>query len=144
GGVSPSELINISTRGRVETGDNVLIGGFVIEGSSVKTVGLRARGPSMAGAPFFVPGTLPNPFLRLFSGSTVIASNDNWQDLQPAEIIAAGLNPCEPNPGQATPPDNCAQESAMVVSLPPGAYTAIVTDVAGGTGIGMVEVFEID
>jgi Calx-beta domain/Subtilase family len=144
GGVSPSELINISTRGRVETGDNVLIGGFVIEGSSVKTVGLRARGPSMAGAPFFVPGTLPNPFLRLFSGSTVIASNDNWRDLQPAEIIAAGLNPCEPNPGQATPPDNCAQESAMVVSLPPGAYTAIVTDVAGGTGIGMVEVFEID
>jgi hypothetical protein len=144
GGASPAKLINISTRGRIENGDNVLIGGFVISGSSVKTVGVRARGPSLAGAPFFVPDSLANPFLQIFSGSTVIAANDNWQDLQPAEITAAGLNPCEPNPGQATPPDNCAQESALVMSLPPGAYTAIVTGVADGTGVGLVEVFEID
>jgi hypothetical protein len=144
GGASPSKLINISTRARTETGDNVMIGGFIIGGTSVKTIGIRARGPSMSGAPFFVPGTLANPFLRLFSGSTVIAFNDNWQDLQPDEIAAAGLDPCEPNPGQTNSPDNCAQESAMIVSLPPGGYTAIVTGAGGGTGIALAEVFELD
>jgi hypothetical protein len=144
GGASPSKLINISTRVRTGTGDNVMIGGFIIGGASVKTVGIRARGPSMSGAPFFVPGTLANPFLRLFSGSTVIAFNDNWQDLQPEEITAAGLGPCEPNPGQGTSPPNCAQESAVIVSLPPGAYTAIVTGAGGGTGIALAEVFELD
>jgi hypothetical protein len=144
GGASPSKLINISTRGRTDAGDNVMIGGFIIGGSSVKTVGIRARGPSMSGAPFFVPGTLANPFLRLFSGSTVIAFNDNWQDLQPEEVTAVGLGPCEPNPGQTNPPDNCAQESAMIVSLPPGGYTAIVTGVDGGTGVGLTEFFELN
>lgn len=144
GGASPSKLINISTRSRVETGDGVMIGGFIIAGSSARTVGIRARGPSMSSAPFFVPGTLANPFLRLFSGSTVIAFNDNWQDLQPEEITAAGLDPCEPNPGQTTVPEGCAQESSIIVSLPPGGYTAIVTGVGGTTGVGLVEVFELD
>lgn len=143
GGASPSKLTNISTRGRVGTGDNVMIGGFIIGGSSLKTVLLRARGPSMSGAPFFVPGTLANPFLRLFSGSTVIALNDNWQDIQPEEIIAAGLDPCEPNPGEVTSPANCAQESAILVTLPPGVYTTIVTGAGGETGVGLIEVFEI-
>ena len=144
GGASPSKLINISTRGRADIGENVMIGGVIIGGSSVKTVGIRARGPSMGSAPFFVPGTLANPFLRLFSGSAVIAFNDNWQDLQSDEIAAAGLSPCEPNPAQGTSPPNCAQESAVIVSLPPGAYTAIVTGVGGGTGVGLAEVFELD
>jgi hypothetical protein len=98
----------------------------------------------MSSAPFFVPGTLANPFLQLFSGSTVIAFNDNWQELQPEEITTSGLSPCEPNPGQTTPPDNCGQESAMILSLPPGGYTAIVTGVGGGTGVGLAEVFELD
>jgi hypothetical protein len=144
GGASPSKLVNISTRGRVETGDNVMIGGFIVEGSSPKTVLLRARGPSMSGAPFFVPGTLPDPTFRLFSGQTVIAFNDNWQERQPEEITATGLDPCQPNPGQATPPANCVLESAMLLSLPPGAYTAIVTGVGGGTGVGLVEVFKVN
>jgi hypothetical protein len=141
GGASSSKLINISTRARVEGGDGVMIGGFIIGGSSAKTVAIRARGPSMSGAPFFVPGTLANPFLRLFSGSTVIGFNDNWQDLQPEEITGAMLSPCDPNPGQAVAPDNCALESGMVVSLPPGGYTAIVT---GGIGVGLAEIFELD
>lgn len=72
-----AQLINISTRGVVGTGADVLIAGFIIGGTTPKTVLVRGRGPSMAGAPFFVPGTLPNPFLRLFSGQTVIAENDN-------------------------------------------------------------------
>jgi CSLREA domain-containing protein len=146
-------LRNISTRSRVLTGDNIMIGGFIIDGSTPLRVLVRSRGPSMGGAPFFVPGTLANPLLRLFSGQTVIAQNDNWQDApncsgfpceDAAHITSTGLDPCQPNPGQAGPPANCNLESAILVTLPPGAYTASVTGADGGTGVGLVEVFEMD
>ena len=75
-----AELSNISTRSFVQTGDDVMIGGLIIEGNAPATVLIRARGPSMSGAPFFVPGTLADPFLQLFSGQNVIAQNNNWQD----------------------------------------------------------------
>jgi hypothetical protein len=149
-----SELSNISTRGFVQSGDNVMIGGLIIEGSSPATVLIRARGASMSGAPFFVPGTLANPFLQLFSGQEAIAQNDNWQDAPScsgfvcgtaAQIAATGLDPCQSNPGQATSPPSCAQESAILITLPPGAYTAIVSGgVGSGTGVGLVEAFEMD
>jgi hypothetical protein len=148
-----SELSNISARGFVQSGANVMIGGLIIDGSVPATVLIRARGPSMSGAPFNVPGTLANPFLQLFSGQTVIAQNDNWQDApncpglscgDAAQIAATGLDPCQPNPGQTTSPPGCAQESAMLITLPPGAYTAIISGVGGGTGVGLVEVFEVD
>ncbi len=148
-----SELSNISTRGFVQSGANVMIGGVIIEGDTLATVLIRARGPSMSGAPFFVPGTLANPFMQIFSGQNVIAQNDNWQDAPncpdlscggAAQITATGLDPCTPNPGQAASPPGCALESAMLITLPPGAYTAIVSGVGGGTGVGIVEVFEID
>jgi hypothetical protein len=148
-----SELGNISARGFVQSGDNVMIGGLIIDGSSPATVLLRARGPSMSGAPFFVTGTLANPFLQLFSGQTVIAQNDNWQDApscgglacgEAAQIATTGLDPCQANPGQTTSPPGCAQESAILITLPPGAYTAIASGVGGGTGVGLVEVFEIN
>jgi len=148
-----SELGNISTRGFVQSGDNVMIGGVIIDGSAPATVLLRARGSSMSGAPFFVPGTLANPFLQLFSGQTVIAQNDNWQDIPScgglpcggaAQIAVTGLDPCQPNPGQSASPPGCAQESAIFITLPPGAYTAIVSGVGGATGVGLVEVFELD
>jgi hypothetical protein len=148
-----SEMSNISTRGFVQSGDNVIIGGLIIEGSTPSTVLLRARGPSMAGAPFLVQGTLANPFLRLFSGSTVIAQSDNWQAAPScngfacggaAEITATGLDPCQPNPGQSTPPPGCTQEAAILITLPPGTYTAIVTGADGGTGVALIEIFEID
>jgi hypothetical protein len=107
----------------------------------------------MGGAPFNLPATLANPFIQLFSGQTVIAQNDNWQDAPnctgfscggPTEIAATGLDPCQPNPGQTTPPPGCALESAMLITLPPGAYTAIVSGVGGVTGVGIVEVFEVN
>jgi hypothetical protein len=148
-----SELGNISARAFVQSGDNVMIGGLIIDGSAPATVLLRARGPSMSGAPFFVPGTLANPFLQLFSGQSVIAQNDNWQDIPScgglpcggaAPIAATGLDPCQPNPGQSASPPGCAQESAIFITLPPGAYTAIVSGVGGATGVGLVEVFELD
>jgi hypothetical protein len=148
-----SDLANISTRGFVQSGDDVMIGGLIIEGSSPATVLIRARGPSMSGAPFFVPGTLANPLLQLFSGSNVIAQNDNWQDAPScsgfvcgtaAQIAATGLDPCQPNPGQTISPPSCTQESAILITLPPGAYTAIVSGVGNTTGIGLVEAFEMD
>jgi hypothetical protein len=149
GASAAARLTNISTRGLVETGANILIGGFIIEGT--KTVLIRARGPSMGGAPFLVPETLANPLLQLLAGQTVIASNDNWQDPPScpgascggaADITATGSDPCQPNPGQADPPPGCTQESAVLVTLPSGAYTVFVSGVGGTTGVGLVEVFE--
>jgi len=148
-----SELSNISTRGFVQSGDDEMIGGLIIEGSAPATVLIRARGPSMSGAPFSVPGTLANPFLQIFSGQDVIAQNDNWQDTPScngficgtaAQIAATGLDPCQPNPGQTTSPPSCTLESAILITLPPGAYTAIVSGVGGATGVGLVEAFEMD
>ena len=109
----------------------------------------------MSGAPFNVPGTLANPTMQLYSGSTVIAQNNDWQTTDPLcgspavscgnanQIMATGLDPCQPNPGQGTMPPGCSQESAILVTLPPGGYTAIVSGVGGTTGVGLVEVFEI-
>jgi hypothetical protein len=149
-------LANVSTRGVVGTGDNVLIGGYIIAGNTPKTVLIRARGPSMGGAPFNVPDTLADPFVKLYSfaSGTYIAQNDNWQTTNPqcdapavscgtsAEITATGLDPCLPNPGQTTAPPGCAQESAILITLPPGNYGAVVSGVGETTGVGLVEVFE--
>jgi len=112
----------------VQTGDNVMIGGFVIEGTEPKTVLIRANGPSLAA--FGVQGALANPRLQLNSGQTVVASNDDWQSASNASAIqATGLAPTNP------------LESAILMTLNPGAYTAIVSGVNGGTGVGIVEVF---
>jgi hypothetical protein len=154
--IVPEGLANISTRGSVLTDDNVMIGGFIIEGVNPKSVLVRARGPSLGGAPFSIPGMLGNPFLRIFSGSTVIAQNDDWQTTDPlcasmglvcggpAEISATGLDPCDPNPNQSASPPGCSQEAAILITLAPGAYTAIQSGVGGGTGIGLIEVFEMN
>jgi hypothetical protein len=125
-------LGNISTRGFVQTGDNVMIGGFTIAGTGNKTVLLRAIGPSLANAPFNLGGTLQDPTLGIFSGSTRIEFNDNWMDAANAASIPVNLQP------------TVGSESAILTSLPPGAYTAIVSGTNGGTGIGLVEVFDLD
>jgi aldose sugar dehydrogenase len=147
-----SELVNLSTRSLVQTGANVMIGGFVIDGTGPKTLLVRGRGPSMSGAPFLVPGVLANPSLRLFSGHNVIAHNDNWQDPSScagftcgtaAQIAAAGLDPCQPNPGQSSAPQECALESAILITLNPGAYTVHLSGVNSGTGVGLIEVFQL-
>jgi hypothetical protein len=142
GAISAARLVNLSTRGRVETGDNVMIGGFIIAGDSPKTVLVRAVGPSLAA--FGVPGVLANPFLQLFAGQTAIAENNDWQVAlplcqqtghtcgTPADIAAGGLAPSAP------------QEAAVFITLATGPYTAIVRGVAETTGVGLVEVFEVD
>ena len=128
-GVSPpSQLLNISTRLRVQTGENVLIGGFIITGSEAKKVIIRGIGPSLAQ---FFSGTLDDPTLELFQGNTLLESNDNWVDRR-AEIEATGI-----------PPSNDF-ESAIVRTLAPGAYTAIVRGKNNSTGIGLVEAYDLD
>src|SRR5207253_1526601 len=106
-------LGNISTRAFVQTGDNVMIGGFIITGSGQKRVIVRAIGPSLA--QYGITNPLLDPTLELHDGSrAVIAFDDNWRDSQEAEIQATGLAPSDD------------AESAIVRTLAPGNYTAIV------------------
>ena len=126
-----SELANVSTRGFVETGDNVMIGGTIIVGNDPARVLLRAIGPSLTN--FGVPNALQDPALELRDGNgTLMASNDNWRTDQEAEITATGI-----------PPSNNL-ESAIVRDLAPGNYTAIVRGVNGTTGIAVVEAFGLN
>ncbi len=127
--LAPS-LANISTRSLVQTGDGVLIGGFIVTGNQPKKVLLRGLGPSLGSAG--LTGVLANPSLELHSGSAVIASNNNWQDTQKTAIAATGLQPANPI------------ESAIIATLAPGSYTAILAGQSGGTGIGLVEIYDLD
>lgn len=130
---SVSRPLNISTRARVETNQNVMIGGFIISGQDAKTVIVRAIGPSLSQAG--LSDVLSDPVLELRAGDgTLIRSDDNWQDdpAQAALITGTGL----------APKDNL--ESAIVATLNPGSYTAIVNGKNEVTGIGLVEVYDLD
>jgi hypothetical protein len=127
----PAQSLNLSTRARVLTGDNVLIGGFIINGNDPKSVIVRGIGPSSG-----VPGALSDPTLELFSGNTLIASNNDWKTRpdgtsQQAEVEATSI-----------PPANDL-DSALVRTLAPGSYTAVLRGNAGETGIGLVEVYDL-
>ena len=124
-------LFNVSSRARVGVGAEAAIGGFVIRGVNPKQVLLRARGPSIGGVP---PGsTLADPTLELYSGATSLAFNDDWQDSADAAAIAAtGRAPAAPS------------ESAILATLGPGPYTAILRGAEGGSGVGIVEVIAVD
>ena len=128
GGTIPVTLANISTRLAVQTGDNVLIGGFIITGTQQKKVILRAIGPSLN-----LLGKLSDPTLELYQGNTLLESNDNWVDSTNKQAII----------DSTIPPSNNL-ESAIVRSLAPGPYTAIVRGVNNGTGIGVVEAYDLD
>jgi hypothetical protein len=126
--------MNISTRLRVEAGDNVLIGGFIISGSAPKDVAMRGIGPSLATSG--ISDVLADPTLELrFNGGALFFQNDNWQDnpTQAAQLTALGLAPQHPN------------ESGIVARLPPGfPYTVILAGKSGGTGVGLVEIYDIN
>jgi uncharacterized delta-60 repeat protein len=132
-GDSGSRLLNISTRLAVGTGENVLIGGFIITGTDPKTVIIRGIGPSLPG----VGGTLADPTLELHQGATTLATNDNWKindstgQSQEAAIRATTI-----------PPANDL-ESAILATLNPGPYTAILAGKNGTTGVGLVEVYDL-
>ena len=123
-----SELANISSRGVVKTGDDVMIGGFIVLGPQKQTVIIRALGPSLP-----VNGKLADPMLELVNNNgTTLATNDDWRSDQEAEIIATGVPPQD------------KLESAIVRELSPGLYTAIVRGVAESSGVGLVEIYALD
>ncbi|MFL6585043.1 MAG: PQQ-dependent sugar dehydrogenase [Chthoniobacterales bacterium] len=127
-------LLNVSTRMRVQTGENVLIGGFIVTGSAPKNVALRGLGPSISfnGQP--LAGTLPNPFLELHDGTgALLKSNDDWQSGPDKQALTdAGIAPSN------------SLEAALVANLQPGNYTGIVRDTGGASGIGLVELYDLD
>jgi T5SS/PEP-CTERM-associated repeat protein/autotransporter-associated beta strand protein len=137
----PSQLLNLSTRKQVGAGDNVLIGGFIIAGTDAKKVIVRGLGPSLSN--FGVTGVLADPTLELHKGSTTVAANDNWKtkpdgSSQQAAIEATGI-----------PPTNNL-ESAIVATLAAkplanggAGYTAILAGNGGGTGIGVLEIYDL-
>ena len=125
---TPSQAMNISTRARVEAGDNVLIGGFIVTGSSAKKVIVRAIGPSLS--QHGVSDVLADPTLELHhANGALLQSNDNWQDdsSQASQIRASGL----------APSNNL--ESAIIATLQPGNYTAIVRGKNSRQGIALAE-----
>jgi plastocyanin len=127
----PAQSLNVSTRLEVGTGDKVSIGGIIITEGEPKRVLLRAIGPSLAS--FGVIDPLADPVLELHAGDgTLITSNDNWNSPPAPDIEATGLAPTNP------------LESAIIATLDPGLYTAVVTGKDGGTGVGLVEAYDLD
>ena len=118
-----SILGNISTRSFVQTGDNVMIGGFIVQGMGAKRVIVRAIAPELAAPPYNIPNALANPTLELHNGTgALIASNDDWQHTIIGGIITAGQVAAIQASGHA-PTD--PSESAIIADLQPGNYTAI-------------------
>ena len=123
-----STVRNISTRGEVGTGDDVMIGGFIIGGTTPAKIMVRAIGPSLAA--FGVTGVLPDPVLELHDkDGSLIYQNDNWRAEQAQQIIDTTIPPSDES------------ESAIIATLAPGAYTAIVHDAGTGQGVALVEVY---
>ena len=127
----PAQALNISGRARVETGQGVVITGFIVTGTTPKRVGVRALGPSLAN--FGVSGPLADPVIQLSRGDgSLVMANDNWKNTQQAEITGAGLAPSND------------KEAALIATLTAGNYSAIVSGKNGGTGVALAEVYDLD
>jgi hypothetical protein len=127
---SASRLLNMSARGRVGQGEDVLIGGFITRGGSDARYLLRAIGPSLSG--FAVAGPLADPVLTLYNANGhVIEMNDNWRSSQEADIAATGLAPTND------------AESAILTRLSPSSYTAVVSGKGSDVGIALVEILQL-
>ncbi|MEY2502044.1 MAG: hypothetical protein QOI07_2378 [Verrucomicrobiota bacterium] len=123
-----SSAVNLSTRMVVQTGDNVLIGGFIVYGSGTKKIAVRAMGPSLP-----LAGTLTDPLVELHDATgAIVASNDSWRSSQQDLLIAAGLAPAKD------------AEAALIATINPGAYTVVVKDAQGASGVGLMEIYDLD
>jgi hypothetical protein len=129
---TPSQLLNISTRGYVGTGEGVMIAGMIIGGTEAETLVFRGLGPSIAVGLPPISNALPDPKLVLVDsqGSTLF-TNDDWQDTQAADILDTGLAPAD------------AREAAILITLAPGNYTALLSDAGGAIGVGLLEIYNI-
>jgi hypothetical protein len=129
--VPPAQLVNVSTRARIESGSNSsVIGGFIITGNAPKKVIVRGLGPTLQN--HGISDYLVNPTLELHSSTAPTVFNQDWSDTQQAAIVATGLAP------------SFSVESAIVATLAPGNYTAILSGLEGGTGLGLIEVYDLD
>jgi hypothetical protein len=137
GATSGSLLANISTRGFVQTGDNVMIGGFIVVTQPTRVI-IRAIGPSLT--PLGVSDALANPQLELHNASSTIAQNNDWQTTQLGGIITSD-QVGEIQNSQLAPTNQA--ESAIIATLQPGSYTAIVRGVNNTTGNALVEVYAL-
>jgi len=128
-----AELTNVSTRGFVGTGDNVMIGGIITSGGNGSTqVVVRGLGPTLSLTQFGVSGALADPVVSLFDGNgDLVSTNNNWKDKQQAAIEAAGL----------APPNDL--EAVILAPVAAGNYTAILSGNGGATGIGLVEIYKL-
>lgn len=125
-----SQIINISTRGLVGAGSDAMIGGFIIGGDEPTTVIVRAVGPSLAASKITNP--LPDPSLELYDGNgSLVFSNDNWRATQADQILKTGLAPTDD------------RDAAILATLEPGNYTALVRDAGSAEGIALVEVYNL-
>ncbi len=125
-----SRIANIATRGKVDSGDKVMIAGFIVGGTQPNNLIIRALGPSLAAAG--LNGALTNPVLDLYNGNgSLIVTNDNWRDSQQNQIVASSLAPQDD------------REAAIAATLSPGNYTAIVRGAGGSKGVALVEVYNV-
>ncbi|HUR60227.1 MAG TPA: SMP-30/gluconolactonase/LRE family protein [Opitutaceae bacterium] len=144
-GQAATQLINLSTRGFVDTGAGQLVAGFVVSGDQPKRVLVRGIGPALA--QFGVAGTLGDAQLKVFRGDTLVAQNDDWQTVQ---TVAGGAQPATAAEtsaaaaaaGAFTLPGG-GKDAALVITLQPGAYSAVVSGANNTTGAGLVEVYEL-
>ena len=136
-----AHLGNISTRSFVQTSDNVMIGGFIVQGTEPKKVIIRAIGPELGAPPYNVPGALANPTLELHDATgALIASNDNWHETIIGGIITSQQWVAILHSGYV-PGDT--RESAIIAELPAGNYTAIVRGVNNTIGVALAEVYDL-
>ena len=138
--IASPRLINLSARVQVGTGANVIFAGFVIGGSTAKTVLIRASGPALGLAPFNLPGVLADPQLTLtnvgVSPNVILATNKGWGGTAQITAAAASVG--------AFPWSSSSVDSAILVTLPPGNYTAGVAGASADTGVALIEVYEVE
>jgi hypothetical protein len=141
GGPAASKAANVSTRGTVGTGANIMIAGFVVSGQVSRRVLIRGAGPTLQSFGLPAGSLLANPQLTLVDQATgaTIRTNDDWAAGEDAAIIAEAASAAG-----AFPLANGSRDAAMILMLPPGAYTVQLSGVNNGTGIGIVEVYDVD
>ena len=129
-------LVNLSTRAWVGTGNEILICGFVVGGDAPLSLLIRGVGPGLV--PFGVPDTLTDPVLQLIDATgSVISINDNWKDSTNMAALA------QASAAHTFPLEEQSSDAALLITLEPGHYTALLQGKNGGTGIGLVELYEV-